>query len=156
MNIIAVIVWIVIAFLPGVLGQLATGPAISTWFATLNRPPFAPPNWIFGPVWTLLYLSMGIAASMVWSKGSGNKAVQFAIVLFVIQLALNGLWSFIFFGWNWLLVALIELVILWAFILWTILKFYALSPAAGLLLIPYLLWVSFASVLNFSYWWLNK
>jgi len=156
MNIISIIIWIIISFLPGIAGQLATGPAIPTWYATLTRPPIAPPNWIFGPVWTLLYLSMGIAAGLVWNRGIGDNRVKFALTIFVIQLILNGLWSFLFFGWHSLHVAFIEIVILWVFILFTIIKFYALSKPAGLLLVPYLLWVSFASVLNFSFWWLNK
>ena len=156
MKIIAIIIWIVISFLPGVVGQLATGPAIPAWYATLIRPPIAPPNWLFGPVWTLLYLSMGIAAGLVWNRGIGDKRVRFAITIFAIQLILNSLWSFLFFGWHWLHVAFIEIVILWLFILYTSIKFYALSKPAGLILIPYLLWVSFASVLNFSFWWLNR
>ncbi len=156
MNFLAFAVWIVISFIPGVLGQLATGPAVPDWYATINRPPMAPPNWIFGPVWTLLYISMGVAAGLVWNRGIGDNRVKFAITVFVIQLALNGLWSFIFFSWHLLHVAFIEIVILWVFILFTIIKFYALSKPAGLLLVPYLLWVSFASVLNFNFWWLNK
>jgi len=156
MNILVIIVWIIIAFIPGILGQLATGPAIPAWYATLTRPPIAPPNWLFGPVWTLLYISMGVAAGLIWQKGISSKAVQAAIVLFLIQLALNGLWSFIFFGWHLLFLAFIEIVVMWVFILLTIIKFYALSPAAGLILVPYLLWVSFASILNLSFWWMNR
>ena len=156
MSILTYVVWVLLSFSAGALGQLATGPAIYTWYATLNRPVIAPPNWIFGPVWTLLYISMGIAAAMIWQKGISNKAVQVAILIFLIQLILNGLWSFLFFGWHWLLLAFVEIIIMWAFILLTIIKFYALSPVAGLILIPYLLWVSFASVLNFSFWWLNR
>jgi tryptophan-rich sensory protein len=156
MNIIAIIIWVAISFLPGVLGQLATGPAVPAWYATLTRPPIAPPNWIFGPVWTLLYISMGIAAGLIWNQGIKDNRVKFAITIFVIQLILNGLWSFIFFGWHSLHVAFIEIVILWCLILFMTIKFYALSKPAGFLLIPYLLWVGFASILNFSFWWLNR
>jgi tryptophan-rich sensory protein len=156
MNFVILFIWIVVAFLPGVFGQLATQPQIMTWYATLVRPPFAPPNWLFGPVWTLLYLSMGIAASLVWAKGIEEKEVKFAISLFLLQLVLNGLWSFIFFAWHRLDIAFIEIVFLWCLILFTILKFHRISRPAALLLVPYWLWVSFASVLNFSFWWLNK
>jgi len=156
MNIIALVIWIMISFLPGVIGSLATTPNIPTWYAALNKPFFNPPAWVFGPVWTLLYLLMGVAAYLVWSKGFENNAVKLALTLFIIQLALNGLWSFLFFGQHWLLISFIEIIALWFFILLTILKFYTLSPIAGLMLIPYMLWVSFASILNFSFWWLNR
>lgn len=156
MNIIALGIWIAISFLPSIIGSLVTTPNIPTWYAALNKPFFNPPSWVFGPVWTLLYLLMGIAAYLVWSKGYENNAVKYALTIFIIQLALNGLWSFLFFGQHWLLISFIEIVVLWLFILLTILKFYALSPIAGLLLIPYILWVSFASILNFSFWWLNR
>ena len=156
MNILIIIVWVIISFLPGIAGQLATGPAIPAWYATLVRPAIAPPNWLFGPVWTLLYLSMGFAAGMVWNKGTGDKRVRLALTVFVIQLFLNGLWSFLFFGWHWLMIAFFEIVILWCLILLTTIKFYKISKPAGLLLIPYLLWVGFASILNFSFWWVNR
>ncbi|MFH1576552.1 MAG: TspO/MBR family protein [Candidatus Margulisiibacteriota bacterium] len=156
MSIITGIVWIVISFVAGGVGQLATGPSIPTWYATLNRPAIAPPNWLFGPVWTLLYISMGIAAAIIWQKGIANKVVKVAIIIFLIQLVLNGLWSFIFFGWHWLFIAFIEILVMWFFIVLTIVKFYALSPTAGLIMVPYLLWVTFASILNFSFWWINR
>lgn len=155
-NIFILFIWIIIAFIPAMLGSTVTSANIPTWFAALNKPSFNPPGWVFGPVWTLLYLLMGIAAFLVWNKGIENKEVKIALFIFIAQLVLNGIWSFLFFGRHWILISFIEIAILWCFILLTIIKFYALSPVAGLILIPYLLWVSFASVLNFSFWMLNK
>lgn len=156
MKVVFILLWIFIVFLAGLAGQIATGPAINTWYATLTRPAIAPPNWVFGPVWTILYLMMGISAGLIWHLGIGKPEVKFAIALFVIQLVLNALWSYFFFGWHLIGLAFIEIIIMWLFILWTILKFSALLPVAGWLLVPYLLWVGFASVLNFSFWWLNR
>lgn len=150
------IAWIVISFLPGTIGQLFTYPNIATWYAGLNKPFFTPPNWLFGPAWTTLYVLMGVSAYLVWKKGWQNSEVKVALSVFIVQLFLNGLWSLIFFGWHLTLVAFIEILILWGFILLTIMKFYPLSSAAGLLLVPYLLWVTFASALNFGVWWLNR
>ena len=140
----------------GLSGTFFTAPNIPTWYATLQKPAFNPPNWLFGPVWTLLYLSMGVAAFLVWKEGLAKKEVEFALGLFAIQLLLNALWTPLFFSLHWVLIAFIEIIVLWLFILLTIIKFYRLSKAAGLLLVPYLLWVSFASFLNFSIWLLNK
>ncbi len=156
MKALTILVWVCIAFLAALAGQLATGPAIGAWYVTLTRPAIAPPNWVFAPVWTILYIMMGIAAGLVWQLGAGKPAVRLAIGLFLVQLVLNALWSYLFFGWHLIGLAFIELIVLWLVILWTLIRFYALSPAAGLLLVPYLLWVSFAAVLNFYFWWLNK
>ena len=155
-KIISLVIWIVIAFIPGIFGQLFTSPNIPTWYAMLNKPFFNPPNWLFGPVWTLLYLSMGIAAFLVWEKRKENKAVTAALVIFFAQLLINGLWSMVFFGQHQLLQAFFVIVLLWFLILWTIIKFYKINAFAGLILIPYILWVSFATVLNFSFWMLNR
>ena len=140
---------IVVTQLAGILGAVFTTPSISTWYATVNKPVFNPPNWIFGPVWTLHYLMMGVALYLVIiEKNSANKKV--ALKYFWIQLGLNTLWSIIFFGMQLPALALLEIVILWYMILMTIRKFLPISKTAGYLLVPYILWVSFASVLNLA------
>lgn len=139
----------------GVVGSLFSLPAIPTWYATLQKPSFNPPNWVFAPVWTLLFLLMGISLYLIWDKGLENKRAKVAIVIFAIQLVLNILWSFLFFGLQSLLYAFIEIIILWLAILLTIISFYKIFKIAAYLLLPYILWVSFASVLNFSILILN-
>lgn len=141
--------------LAGALGTIFTREAIPTWYAMLVRPEIAPPNWIFGSVWTSLYLLMGIALFIVWRKGIAAKGVRTALVLFGIQLVLNALWSAIFFGMQNLGLALIELCLLWLAIVATSIAFARVSKKAALLLAPYLLWVSFAAYLNFQFWMLN-
>ncbi len=135
--------------LVGIVSTPFTISAIPTWYRTLNKPFFSPPNWIFGPVWTTLYLLMGISAFIIWQKGLKKKKVNEAITYFGIQLFLNFIWTFLFFGLRNPLLGLIDIVVLWIFIVLTILKFYRLSKPAAYLLIPYLLWVSFATILNF-------
>jgi len=139
----------------GVVGSIFTSPAITGWYATLQKPSFNPPNWIFAPVWTLLFLLMGIALYLVWSSGVGSKKKRTAILIFAVQLILNVLWSFLFFGLQSPFYAFIEIIILWLVILLTIISFYRISKPAAYLLLPYILWVSFASVLNFSILILN-
>jgi len=134
----------------GILGSVFTVPAIPTWYASLKKPSFSPPNWLFGPVWTLLYALMGISAYLIWTQGIEKQAVRNALFLFVLQLVLNILWSFFFFKLQSPFHALIEIIFLWFLILVMILSFYRISKIAGLILIPYLLWVSFAALLNFS------
>ncbi len=134
----------------GVIGALFTSPAISTWYSMIQKPSFNPPNWIFAPVWTLLFLLMGISLYLVWNKGLNYKRVKVAIFIFFFQLILNTLWSILFFALQSPLLALIEIIILWLAILMTIIIFYRISKVAAYLLLPYILWVSFASVLNFS------
>ena len=150
-NIIKLIISLVICQLAGVIGSFFNINSIPTWYATLNKPSFNPPNWVFGPVWTTLFLLMGISLYLVWTKGFTKQA----LIFFSIQLFLNILWSALFFGLRSPLSALIEIIILWAFILLTIISFYKISKIAGILLIPYILWVSFAAVLNFSIYLLN-
>jgi len=147
---------IFICLFAGFIGSYSTTPAIPTWFATLQKPSFAPPNWVFGPVWTSLYIMMGISLFLVWQKGLENKTVKAAIYLFAGQLVLNALWSVVFFGLRSPLLGLIEIIILWIAILATILSFMKVSRTAAYLLIPYILWVSFASIVNFSIWSLNR
>ena len=146
---------IAICQLIGFAGSLVTTPAIKTWYLTIKKAPFNPPNWIFAPVWTLLFILMGIAAFLVWNKGLKKKKVTVALYYFAVQLILNFLWSFSFFGLHSPLLALIDIVFLWIFIFLTIKKFLPLSKLAGYLLFPYLFWVSFASILNFFVWRLN-
>ncbi len=139
----------------GLAGAFFTFPSIATWYSTLNKPAFSPPSWIFGPVWTILYLLMGVAVYLVWVKGWENKKVKEALIYFTVQLILNFLWSVFFFGLHSPLLAFVDIVLLWLAILLTILKFYKISKSAAYLLIPYLLWVTFASILNLSIVLLN-
>jgi translocator protein len=139
----------------GFFGSIFTAPSIPTWYATLNKPSFTPPNWLFAPAWTTLFILMGIALFLIWMKDFKEKGVKTAIAFFIIQLALNVAWSFCFFYWKMPFWALVDIAILWFFILLTLIKFWKINKAAGALLIPYLLWVSFASLLNYSVWRLN-
>ena len=134
--------------LVGILGTPFTASAIPSWYATLNKPVFAPPNWLFGPAWTLLYFLMGIAFYLIWKQGWGTKKAQTARRYFFIQLALNFMWSPIFFGLRSPLPGLVIIFALLVMIALTIKKFYPLSKLAAYLLFPYLLWVSFATLLN--------
>jgi len=145
---------ILLCQLAGVLGSLFTTPAIPTWYRTLKKPFFTPPDWIFGPVWISLFMLMGVSLFMVWRR---QEHPQFKITLtfFLIQLIFNILWSAAFFGLRSPLLGLIDIVLLWIAILLTIQYSLRISKVAGLLLLPYMLWVSFALVLNFALWILN-
>ncbi len=144
------ITFILLCEMAGLIGSIFTMPAIGTWYADLNKPSFSPPNWIFGPVWTILYALMGISAYLVFSKGWKNKKIKNAVNMFSLQLILNVLWSVIFFGAKNPFLALVEITILWAAIFVTIKKFNEISKTAGNLLVPYLAWTSFAAILNLS------
>ncbi|MCU0641787.1 MAG: tryptophan-rich sensory protein [Candidatus Margulisbacteria bacterium] len=144
-----------VCFGAAAFGSAATMPQIATWYAALQKPFFSPPNWIFGPVWTLLYAMMAVAAWLVWEKGWDKKGVKFALLAFGEQLALNVLWSFLFFAWHSLWGAYLGIIVLWALILLTIIRFRRLDQAAAWLLVPYILWVSFASFLNLAIALLN-
>ncbi len=150
-----IVIAVVICLVVGSLSGVATSSAIAGWYATLNKPSFNPPNWVFGPAWTLLYILMGIAAGLVWSAGWDRKEVKAALTIFGIQLLLNGLWSIIFFSLESPLWALVEIVVLLLFIILTIIRFKPINSTAAYLLIPYLLWVSFATVLTGSILYLN-
>ncbi|OHB24989.1 MAG: TspO protein [Parcubacteria group bacterium RIFOXYD2_FULL_52_8] len=140
----------------GAVGSLFTTPAIqSGWYAELVKPVMNPPAWVFGPVWTLLFVLMGIAAFLVWKKGFERREVKIALVIFDVQLLLNVLWSVIFFGLRNPGGALVEIVFLWLAILATIIVFAKISRPAAWLLVPYILWVSFAVYLNYAIWTLN-
>lgn len=144
---------LLLCVIAGGLGALASVQA-ATFYQQLERPGWAPPAWLFGPVWSVLYLMMGVAAWWVW-RAQGGTLHRKAHGLFAAQLALNALWSWLFFGWHQGGLALIEVLLLWAMILATVLSFNKLSRTAAVLLLPYLAWVSFAAVLNFSLWRLN-
>ena len=148
---IAVAVCLLIGFLSG----FATQSSVNDWYAALNKPSFNPPNWIFGPVWTVLYIMMGIAAGIVWSKGFYHKWVKTALYHFGFQLLFNALWSVIFFGFQSPFWALLVILVLMMLILGTIRWFNVVSRLAAYLMIPYFLWVCFASLLNYRIWMLN-
>ncbi len=146
---------VLICLLAGFLGSIFTTPSIPTWYASLAKPSFNPPNWLFAPVWTMLFILMGISAFLVWQKGLKKKGVKKALGFFLAQLIFNVLWSFFFFKFHSPFLALLDIIILWFLILLTIFKFFKINNTAGLLLIPYLLWVSFASILNYFVYKLN-
>lgn len=139
----------------GFIGSVFTTPAIPTWYAGLEKPSFTPPSSVFAPVWITLYLLMGISAYLVWHKGLAERRIKSALGVFAIQLMLNALWSVIFFGLHSPLGGLIEIIALWIVIPVTLVRFFPISTAAGVLLTPYFLWVGFAALLNFSIWSLN-
>lgn len=143
--------------LVGYLSGMVTRDSITTWYPTLVKPSFNPPNWIFAPVWTILYIMMGVAGGMVWNRlEQETENVKKAFTFFIIQLALNAAWSVIFFYFHNPFLALIEVILFWLLIFETYNQFKKIDKTAGLLLIPYLAWVSFATVLNASIWWLNR
>ncbi len=154
-DLVKLIISILVCQLAGLIGSIFTGPSITTWYATLTKPAFSPPNWLFAPVWTILYLLMGIAAFLIWRKGFDHSHIKKALTLFAVQLILNILWSPAFFGLRSPIFGLIVIIALWFTILLTIRIFLKLSMIAGFLLIPYILWVSFAAILNFSILILN-
>lgn len=154
--ILPVALGILICLAAGLLGSLVTMPAVdSSWFIHLNKPVFQPPNWLFAPVWTILYILMGAAAGIVYAKARHTAAGKTALILFAVQLVLNILWSFVFFGAQMLLAASINIALLWAVLLGTILYFFKVNRAAGWMLIPYILWVTFATVLTITLFVMN-
>jgi benzodiazapine receptor len=146
-----------IPFLVGLFGSIFTSAdSLANWYANLIKPPFNPPNWIFGPVWTSLYIMMGVSAFLVWQKALDKKSVRLALICFLVQLALNALWTPLFFGLRSPLLGLIDIILLFFAIIVTVFYFFKISAPAALLLIPYLLWVSFATVLNAAIYRLNR
>lgn len=152
-QLIGLVAWLAASFMAAAIGAAASVQA-GAFYAQLVRPEWAPPGSVFGPVWTALYTLMGVAAWLVWRIG-GFRAARSALVLFVAQLAVNALWSWLFFGWRLGGLAFAEILLLWVLIAATLAGFWRLRPLAGALLIPYLLWVSFAAALNYSLWQLN-
>jgi benzodiazapine receptor len=145
--------WLVVAFVAAAIGAAASVEA-GSFYRQLVLPGWAPPPWLFGPVWTVLYALMGVAAWLAWRAG-GLRAARGALTLFLLQLALNALWSWLFFGWHRGALAFADIVLLWILIVATVIAFWRLRALAGALLVPYLLWVSFASVLGYVVWRLN-
>ena len=145
---------IVLCQLAGIVGSVFTFASITSWYSSLNKPWFVPPNWVFGPAWITLYTLMGIALYLVWQKGV-NEKTKLPLTIFGFQLILNAIWSILFFGMQMPMIAFVEIVILWITIALTIYKFYPVSKKAAYLLIPYICWVSFAALLNYSIWILN-
>ena len=150
-NSIGLVCWLLITFSAAWIGSRYMP---GEWYAAIMKPSWNPPNWIFGPVWTLLYILMGISAWLVWKK-AGFAGAGPALGLFIGQLALNALWSYLFFGMHRIDLALMEIVVLWLAILAIMVLFWRVHVTAGALFIPYLAWVSFASFLNFTLWRLN-
>ena len=138
----------------GAVAGIFTAGAVTGWYVNLNKPSFNPPNWIFGPVWTTLYILMGISFFLIW-KQEASKARNLAILAFIIQLLFNFGWSFFFFYFHTIGLALIEIILLWIFISIMLVLFYKIKPITAYLNIPYLLWVSFAAALNGAYYMLN-
>lgn len=145
--------WLIVSFIAAAIGGAASVEA-GSFYAQLVRPDWAPPGSVFGPVWTVLYVLMGFAAWLVWRVG-GFHAARFALALFLAQLALNALWSWLFFGWHRGALAFAEVLVLLAFIAATLIAFWRIRPLAGALLVPYMLWVTFAATLNYTVWQLN-
>ena len=155
-RVVGLAVFVLLSLAAGALGALWTAPATQPggWYSQIEKPSWTPPSWLFGPVWTALYVAMGVAAWLVWKNG-GWEANRGALTLFFVQLVLNAAWSGLFFGLESPGLAMAEIVLLWMFILATLLAFWRVSRPAGLLFVPYLLWVTFASALNFAVWRLN-
>ena len=151
---VSLVPFVVVCFVAAGIGSLFTAISVKTWYAQLRRPEWTPPNWIFGPVWTALYLLMAISAWLVWRSTSWPDA-RFALTLFIIQLVLNSLWSLVFFGLRKVGPAFGEILLLWMMIVATTVAFLPISLLAAWLLIPYLGWVLFASYLNFRIWQMN-
>ena len=152
-DIAGLVGWLIVTFAASAVGARASIEARS-FYGQLVQPAWAPPPWLFGPVWTALFALMAIAAWLVWRSG-GVRGNRIALVLFIVQLALNSLWSWLFFAWHLGALAFAEVVLLWVFIVSTLVAFWRVRPLAGILFMPYLMWVSFAAVLNYALWRLN-
>jgi translocator protein len=146
---------VILCQIAGFLGSLFTTPAIPTWYATLRKPFFTPPSWIFSPVWISLFILMGISLFYIWRRPD-HPQFKKALIFFFVQLILNVLWSLAFFGLRLPLLGLMDIILLWIAILFTIQTFLKVSKFAGALLLPYFIWVSFAALLNFSLWIQNR
>ena len=144
-----------VTLITGFIGSLATAEPLTTWYVTLNKPYWTPPDWAFGPIWTILYILIGIAAYLVWREGLEKRYVKIALSVFALQLILNLLWSVLFFGFKSIYGGLIEIIILWITILINLILFYRISKFAGILFVPYLIWVTIATALNYSIYILN-
>lgn len=152
-----IIYCVAICLVVGYLSSITTQSSINTWYPTLIKPSFNPPNWLFAPVWMVLFIMMGVAAGMIWNHLENQRElVKKALLFFTVQLLLNALWSYLFFGLNNVLLALIEIVLLWLIIYETFYIFKKIDKKAAYLFIAYLIWVGFAAVLNGSIYYLNR
>ncbi len=146
-------------FIAAAIGAIATSRSVSSWYQTLRKPRWTPPSWLFGPAWSMLYLMMGVASWLIWHTGKvegREEEAGAALRLYSVHLAFNTLWSVIFFGWQRIGLGLAEILVLWSMILATLRRFQRINRRAGLLLVPYQLWVTFATALNAAIWWLNR
>ncbi len=155
-NLLKLLASLAVVLAAGAVASLATARTAPTWYKGLVKPSFNPPEWLFGPAWTALYLMMAVAAFLVWKQGFSASWVKLALVLFLVQLVLNALWSVFFFGLRSPLAGLVNITVLWLVILATIVLFFRASVLAGVLLLPYIAWVSFAAVLNAAVFLLNR
>jgi tryptophan-rich sensory protein len=155
MKWIKLILSILISQLAGLIGAVFTSTSIPTWYATIVKPSFNPPSWVFGPVWTTLYTLIGISLYLVIKDGIDSKEKKTAVIVFSVHLVLNSLWSILFFGMKNPFLAFLEIILLWGMIVYTMFLFKRIDQKTVYLLTPYLLWVSFATILNFSIWRLN-
>ncbi|MGB9175611.1 MAG: TspO/MBR family protein [Methanoregula sp.] len=146
---------ILLCVIVGSLGSLVTTTGSGSWYSTLQKPFFAPPNWLFAPMWLTLFVLMGIALYLVWESGTERRDVQVALGIFGVQFLLNVIWSFLFFGLESPLLGLIDILLLWVMIVATILAFYRVKKSAAYLLIPYLAWVTIAAALNGAIYFMN-
>ncbi len=154
-SILKLVAFIFVCELAGAVGSVFTSSSIETWYAGLAKPALNPPNWVFAPVWTILFALMGVAAFLVFEKGADRKEVKESLGIFAVQLSLNMLWSFLFFGLHSLAGAFIEIIFLWFAIIATTISFAKISKQAAWLMVPYILWVSFAGYLNLAIWLIN-
>ena len=147
---------ILVCCMVGFASSFFTRASVDTWYVTLQKPGFTPPGWVFGPAWTVLYILMATAAFLLWQKAEPGRTVRIALALYFVQLGLNALWTPLFFGLHLLFPALVEIVLLWLAIALTVLAFARIATLPALLLVPYLLWTTFATVLNAALWILNR
>ena len=154
-NILRLIASILICEAVGGIGSLFTINSISTWYGTIAKPSFTPPNWLFGPVWITLFLLMGVSVYLLWTDHLEGKSTGFALTIFGIQLGLNALWSYLFFGLQLFFAGFVEILVLWAAIAMTIVAAYRVNKTAGLILLPYIAWVTIATLLTYYIWILN-
>jgi tryptophan-rich sensory protein len=166
-QVIALAAALALPLLTGALGAVATNRSLTIWYPSLRKPAFNPPSWVFGPVWTALYVLMGIASWLVWQRGASqgvrfgwlrrrSKPVRSALIIYGLQLLANLAWSWLFFGWQRIDLALAGLGVLWCLLMATLVRFWQIRPLAGWLLVPYQLWISFAAVLNPMVWRMNR
>jgi translocator protein len=148
------VLWIGVSLAAGLIGNWLGGGGDAQFYQQLDRPPWAPPPWLFGPVWIVLYVLMGVAAWLVWRERGFGRA-RFPLVLFLVHLIFNAAWTGIFFGLQRFGLAFAEILVLWALIVWLVVLFWRIRPLAGALLIPYLLWVTYAAALTYALWRMN-